>query len=77
VPHETESKTELTIMLSEDSPSPIATPIGVERANENRSRTAFLKVNPDRTKVPPKETDATMLCMPILINKNEVVVKSL
>ena len=77
MPHDIESIIELTSILSEESPSPIATPIGVERANENRSRSAFLKVKPDRTNVPPKETEATKLWIPILINKKIVVVKSL
>ncbi len=61
VPHETESRIELTSMLSEERLSPIATPIGVESANDNRSRNAFLKVKPERTNVPPNETEATML----------------
>jgi hypothetical protein len=76
VPHDIESMIELTIMLSDESPSPIATPIGVERANENRSRSAFLNVKPDLTNVPPKETEATKLCIPIVTNKKVVVVKS-
>ena len=61
VPVEMESKIELTRTLELVSPSPIATPIELERANEKSKHVAFPQENPERTKLPPRETEATKL----------------
>lgn len=76
VPLEIANRIELTNILSSERPRPIATPTGVDRANENIRQLALPQVKPAVKKLPPRDTDAMKLWIPILMKRNEVVARS-